>query len=154
MFNHLYGLSYSIIRLSNPYGPGYSIEKPQGVIHHFISKIIKNDTISIWGDGSIERDFLYIDDAVSAICKSLEHTKGESLFNIGSGTSTSIKNILDIISDVSGLKPSVIYEPSRTYDVRKSMLNIQHAKSELKWEPEISIFDGIRITYQNALKNL
>jgi len=48
MFNELHGLPYSIIRLSNPYGPEYSIEKPQGVIHHFISKVIHNETISIW----------------------------------------------------------------------------------------------------------
>ena len=123
------------------------------MIHHFISKVIHNDTISIWGDGSVERDFLYIDDVVSALCQSLEYQQSQSLFNIGSGTSTSIKKILEIISDVSGSKPRVIYEPSRTCDVQKSVLNIDHARLELGWKPEISIFDGIHITYQNALKN-
>lgn len=154
MFNELYGLPYSIIRLSNPYGPEYSIEKPQGVIHHFVSKAINNEKISIWGDGSVERDFIYIDDVVSALCKALEYPKSRSLFNIGSGTSTSVKTIHGIISDISGSPPQITYEPSRPCDVQRSVLNINHAKSELIWEPKIPIVDGIRITYHNTLKKI
>lgn len=152
LFNKLHGLPYSIIRLSNPYGPEYSIEKPQGVIHHFISKAINNDTITVWGDGSIERDFLYIDDVVSAICKSMKHVQARSLLNIGSGKSTSIRTILEIISDISGAIPSVIYEPSRSCDVQKSVLSIEQAKLKLGWEPKVSLVDGIRMTYQSALE--
>ena len=154
MFNVLYGLPYSIIRLSNPYGPGYSVEKPQGAIHHFIAKAINNDEISIWGDGSIERDFIYIDDVISALCQSMQYSNSQCLFNIGSGTSTSIRTILEIIKEVSGLNPKINYQEPRLYDVQKSVLNIDNAKLKLGWEPKITITDGIRMTYQSALRNI
>ena len=154
MFNVLYGLPYSIIRLSNPYGPGYSVEKPQGAIHHFIAKAINNDEISIWGDGSIERDFIYIDDVISALSKSMQYSNSQCLFNIGSGTSTSIRTILEIIKEVSGLNPKINYQEPRLYDVQKSVLNIDNAKLKLGWEPKITITDGIRMTYQSALRNI
>ena len=154
MFNVLYGLPYSIIRLSNPYGPDYSVEKPQGAIHHFIAKAINNDEISIWGDGSIERDFIYIDDVISALCQSMQYSNSQCLFNIGSGTSTSINTILEIIKEVSGLTLKINYQEPRPYDVQKSVLNIDNAKLKLGWEPKIDISDGIRMTYQSALRNI
>ncbi len=154
MFNVLYGLPYSIIRLSNPYGPDYSVEKPQGAIHHFIAKAINNDEISIWGDGSIERDFIYIDDVISALCQSMQYSNSQCLFNIGSGTSTSINTILEIIKEVSGLTLKINYQEPRPYDVQKSVLNIDNAKLKLGWEPKINISDGIRMTYQSALRNI
>ena len=154
MFNALYGLPYSIVRLSNPYGPEYSVEKPQGVIHHFISRIIKNQTISVWGDGSVERDFIYIDDTVSALNKAVHHESSRSLLNIGSGTLTSVNKVLDILNNVSGKICSVIYEPSRACDLQKSVLNIDKAKTQLSWHPTISIDEGIEMTYLDALKRL
>lgn len=154
MFSTLYKLPYSIIRLSNPYGPQYSIEKPQGVIHHFISKIIKNETISVWGDGSVERDFIYIDDTISALNKAIHHQSSQCLLNIGSGTLTSVKKVLDILEEVSGKTCNVIYEPSRSCDIQKSVLNIDKAKLSLDWEPRISISDGIRMTYADAMNTL
>ena len=152
MFNSLYGLRYSILRLSNPYGPQHSIEKPQGVIHHFISKIIKNEKLSIWGDGSVERDFIYIDDTISALNKAINQKSDKSLLNIGSGQATSINKILQILQDVTGKALNISYEPPRTYDVQKSVLNIDEAKTQLDWEPITSLSDGIKMTYLDALK--
>ena len=151
MFNVLHGLPYAILRLSNPYGPEFSVEKPQGAIHHFISKTINKDPIFIWGDGSIERDFIYIDDVIPAICKAMEYSKSQCLFNIGSGTSSSIKKILEIVQEVSGVSPEIYYQESRLCDVHKSVLNVENAKLELDWEPKISIRDGVRMTYQDTL---
>ena len=154
MFYTLYGLPYSILRLSNPYGPNFSIEKPQGAIHHFISKIIKNEVINVWGDGSVERDFIYIDDAISAIIAATYNSSSQCLLNIGSGQSTSIKTLIDILEDVSGIRGSVSYEPSRSFDLQKSLLNVDKAKCILGWEPKISITQGIKLTYLDALTKL
>ena len=154
MYSTIYGLPYAIIRLSNPYGPQFSVEKPQGVVHHFISKIIKNEEISIWGDGSVERDFIYIDDTISALNKAIYHQSSQCLLNIGSGTLTSLKTLIDILEEISCQTCNVIYEPSRSYDLQKSVLNIDKAKIQLGWEPTVSISDGIRLTYLDALKSL
>lgn len=154
LFNVLHGLPYSIIRLSNPYGPDYALEKPQGVIHHFASMIAKNQPIHIWGDGSIERDFIFIDDAITAITKAMHHNSDQILLNVGSGKSTSINKILKIIEQVSGKTGRVSYEPSRIYDVHKSVLNIDQAKIQLGWEPSISIDEGIKLTYLDTLLSI
>jgi UDP-glucose 4-epimerase len=151
MFYALYDLPYSILRLSNPYGPEFSIEKPQGVIHHFVSKIIKNEAINVWGDGSVERDFIYIDDAISAILAAIYHDSCECLLNIGLGKSTSIKKVIDILEDVSGVCGNTSYERSRSCDLQKSSLNVDKAKLILGWEPKISLSEGIKLTYLDAL---
>jgi len=150
MFSDLYGLPYAILRLSNPYGPGYSLEKPQGAIHHFISSAINNQPITIWGDGTQQRDFIFIDDVVEAITKVVDLARDQSLLNIGSSSSTSLNNILEIIEEVSGSPLNIIYQESRDFDVHKSELDITVAKNVLQWEPRTTLLDGIRKTYSSS----
>jgi UDP-glucose 4-epimerase len=75
------------------------------------------------------------------------------LLNIGSGTLTSVRKIIDILEDISGHSCDIIYEPSRPYDVQKSVLNIDEAKIQLGWEPQISIHEGVKMTYLDTLKS-
>ncbi len=73
MFNKIYGLSYNVFRLSNPYGERQNPYVAQGVIPVFLSKIIQNQKIEIWGDGEVTRDYIYIKDAVELLVKSLNY---------------------------------------------------------------------------------
>lgn len=108
-----YGLDIAVLRLSNVYGP-YSLHK-ESVIHKFIKNCLRHERITIFGDGSQSRDFIYVDDVVKAIYN------GQECF-VGSGQLTSIKSIAEMISDISlqliGYCPRVVYENAISGEVK------------------------------------
>lgn len=139
-----YGLDYTILRASNPYGPFQSIAGLQGAVPVFISKVLRREPIEIWGDGSVVRDFLYVDDLVSALQLSAQMPEGISgIYNVGSGLGTSLNELLDTITRVSGLSNTPVYRPSRPYDVPHSVLDITKIGVELHWKPLLSLEEGL-----------
>lgn len=124
LYWHMHGLDYRIIRLANPYGP---YQKPNGIlgaVTTFTYKALRDEELIVYGDGSIVRDFIYIDDAIKAI---VNITWGESewkLFNIGCGYGTSINELLKIIANVLNRKLTITYKPERTIDVPRNILDI------------------------------
>lgn len=151
MFHKLHGLSYSILRLSNPYGPGHLLDKPQGVIGFFIDRILQEEPLEIWGDGTIERDFIYIQDAINAITRAIFADSTAQLLNIGSGVSTSINELIDIIGSETAKKPKLRYMASRPFDIQRSVLDITAAQEILGWTPNTRLREGIRLTMEDRL---
>ena len=97
LYRYMYGLDYRIIRLANPYGP---YQRPNGVlgaVTTFTYKALKGDEITVYGDGSVVRDFIYIDDAIRAIMKIVNGENKHRTFNLGCGYGTSIKQVLETI---------------------------------------------------------
>ncbi len=148
MFSHLNGFDYIIIRPSNPYGPRQNYLGKQGIIGIFMNKIINNQTIDIWGDGNIIKDFIYIEDLTAAVIKLINRGFNNQIYNIGSGTGVSLNHIIELLSDVTGIKPRVIYKDPQPHDVKKIILSIEKIKSRIIWEPTTSLIDGIRINYE------
>jgi UDP-glucose 4-epimerase len=144
MYRELYGLEYFVFRLSNPFGIGRKIGKPQGVINSFLASCLSHKTIEIWGDGSVVRDYIYIDDVVAACIKALnlDEWKGDIL-NIGSGEGASLKDILAVIETAAGQQTDLQYKNSRNFDVPFNVLDISHAKQILDWAPKTSLSDGV-----------
>jgi len=153
LFNHLYGLKYATFRLANPYGERQNPKSSQGVIPVFLQKAINNSEITIWGDGEIVRDYIYIKDAVNALSKSLSVDPKSNLFNLSTGKGYSLNEIIALIEKVTSKKLKVNYMEARKIDVPVSVLDNSLVKKTFEWSPETSIEDGIRITY-NYLKNL
>lgn len=149
MYSYSHGLQYGILRLSNPYGPGHLLDKPQGVINHFLKKMLMAEKLEVWGDGSIERDYIYITDVVEAIKKSIETQHPSLLLNIGTGIPTSINELISVLSSELGCIPEVEYSTSRSFDVQKSVLDISAAKDLLDWSPQVSLRSGIRLMLEN-----
>jgi UDP-glucose 4-epimerase len=150
MYHRLQGLSYSILRLSNPFGPGYTLDKPQGVIGFFASKILSNEAIDVWGDGSVERDFIYIEDVVLAIEESINTLSPSLLLNIGTGIGTSVNELIDLLESILNRKTQVRYQPSRSFDVQRAVLDISAAKDKLNWIPRTSLQSGIRLMLKHG----
>ena len=136
-------LDYAVLRIFNPYGPNHC-NKKQGIINVLLDKLANKETVEIWGDGSIERDYIYIDDVINALICSMKHTK-HKVFNISSGKAVSINKLLDIIEKISHSKIDVKYLPKRKFDIKKNVLNNSLAKKELGWKPSVSIIEGITI---------
>ena len=154
LYHQLHGIQTRAIRLSNPYGPFQRVKSPQGVIPVFCYQALNDEEIQIWGDGSVQRDFIYIDDAVSAIHKLLEY-EGDDLYevNIGSGKAVSLNELLTGIEIILGRKLKVKYTPKRDFDVPISLLDISLAKKLLHWEPHYSLMEGLEKTIDWIRKN-
>lgn len=143
-YQNRYGMNHKIIRISNPYGIGQAIEKPQGVIPIFVRNILRGEKITIFGDGENLRDYIYLEDLVQAILKIAQYEGKEHIFNIGAGKVYSLKQIIHFIETITQRKFNQIeYKPSRICDVKKSLLEVQPTYQQLDWQPSISIEDGI-----------
>lgn len=153
LYNHFYGLNYSIIRLSNPYSETIYHGKKQGVVPIIIEKIINNEPIEIWGKHQI-RDFIHIDDVIEGIIDIINYDGKERIFNLGSGTGHTVEDIISIASAKLHKTPSIKYGPSRKCDVKHNVLDISLITRETKWQPTLSLEDGIDKVINNKLEEL
>lgn len=148
LYHQLYGLDYVVVRPSNPYGSRQNPLGIQGAIPVFLGKAARGEPIEIWGDGSVVRDYLYIDDLVGGICQAASYCGAEKIFNMGSGKGHSLSELVRIIESVTGLALQVIYKESRSFDIPKIVLDVSRAKIELGWLPRMEIEAGIRATWE------
>lgn len=142
IYHQLHDLDYIILRVSNPYGPYQYATKKQGVIGGFVGLACKSEPVSLWGDGSIIRDYLYIDDLCEAIVKAIEYSGDHRVFNIASGIGHSLNEVLDLIR-ATGLEVKVESKSCENVGVKTSVLDITMANAELGWSPKTVIGDGI-----------
>jgi UDP-glucose 4-epimerase len=146
LFYHLYGLESCSLRMANPFGEYQRFDRAHGAVTVFCHKAFKNETIEVWGDGNISRDFIYIRDVISAmICVLNCECRGE-VINIGSGKAESLNEIIGIVENILEKKLKVNYLPPRAFDVPKNYLDISKAKEILNWQPETSLEEGIKKT--------
>lgn len=148
LFRHLYDLDYVVLRIGNPYGERQRIDNVQGVVGVFLGRTLLGETITVWGDGSVARDYCYIDDLVSAFVSVVESDTKSRIYNIAGGQAYSLRDILSIIREVTGDEPSVRFTPARRLDVPVSCLDIGRAKSELGWMPSTPLREGIAKTWE------
>lgn len=152
-FSRNYGLKSSIVRPGNVYGPGQSFKCSQGIISKFIYQTLKSEEIAIWNDGTFIRDYIYVDDFSKMIVK-LINTNKTGTYNVGSGIGYSVLDILSIIEDKIDLKSKRNFIKSPFKNVKKIILDISKAKKELNWLPEVSIDEGIQLTYDWIKKTI
>ena len=143
LYYYLYGLDYSVIRLSNPYGPYQRPNGKLGVITNFVYKALNNEKIVVWGDGSVVRDFIYIDDAVDAMLKITFGRSRYHVFNVGSGYGTRIIDLIKVIEDVMNQKLMVEFKNGRKADVPINYLDIARYEEEYGEMPGRSLNKGV-----------
>ena len=144
MFQALHGLDYVILRLSNPFGPRQNPALMLGAISVFANRALAGETITIWGDGSVVRDFIDVRDVASAAMAAALGDAANITLNIGSGSGTSVNDIVAAIESVLGHDIAVERTEARSLDVPVSVLDISRAVEILDWQPTISLADGIR----------
>jgi UDP-glucose 4-epimerase len=148
MFQRLYGLQTTILRVSNPIGQRQRVETAQGAVTVFLHHALHGQPIEIWGDGSVTRDYIYIDDVARAFARSVEYSGTHSVFNISSGIGTSLNELVSMIGDVLGRRIDCRYLESRPFDVPVSILSNALAKDQLGWAPQVTLREGIVLTAQ------
>lgn len=146
LYRYIHGLDYRIIRLANPYGPYQRPNGALGAVTTFTYKALKGEEITVYGDGSVVRDFIYIDDAIKAIIKIANGENKHRIFNIGCGYGTSIKQVLETISKALETELNVMYKDGRKVDVPINYLDIsRYEKYYGKLNP-ISLDEGVKRT--------
>jgi UDP-glucose 4-epimerase len=146
LFQHLYGLEYAALRISNPYGPYQDPKGQQGAIGVFLHRIYAGQPISIWGDGGVVRDYLYVSDLMDALERVAEVELRERVLNIGSGRGTSLNELVRLMAEVIGERPVVEYLPARSLDVPTNVLDIGRARAELGFVAEADLDFGMART--------
>lgn len=143
LYHSIYGLDYRIVRLANPYGPYQKPDGVQGVVTTFTWRTLQNMPIEIYGDGSVVRDYIYIDDAIEGILRIAESNGRYRLYNLGSGTGHTIMQVVEALTEVTGKVPQILYKPERTVDVPVNILDISRFMQELGDFEPISLEEGI-----------
>lgn len=146
LYNYMYGLDYRIIRLANPYGPYQRPNGMLGAVTTFTWKALRGEEIEVYGDGSVVRDFIYIDDAVRGILNIVGGEAAEKVFNLGSGTGTSIRQVLETVERALGVQVRVRYTAGRTVDVPVNFLDIGRYERAYGALRPIPLEEGVRRT--------
>lgn len=149
---------YAVLRHSNIYGPydKYDLEKSH-VFGATITKVMtaKDRKISVWGAGEEERDLLYISDLIRFVEIVLSKQQSPfELYNVGYGSSISIKDLVQKIIDISGRQLAIEYDLSKPSIKTKLCLDSARAKEKLGWEPRVSLEEGIKKTLEWYKANL
>ena len=135
-------MSYSILNLSNVYGPRQDPHGEAGVMSIFTGKLMNNETPTIYGDGKQTRDYVYVLDVVDGLIKSAE-TDDNLFLNIGTGVETSVNELVSILSQKISWDGEPEYAPKREGELLRSVLNNERAKSQIGWEPKYTLDTGL-----------
>jgi UDP-glucose 4-epimerase len=146
-FYYAYGLEYTILRYSNPYGERQNPNGTQGVIPIFLNKLKQGEKLTVFGDGSMIRDYIYIKDAIDATLAVFKSDTKKRVFNIGSGEGTSINELLSIISKLVGKTFQTEFVKVSGIYVQKVILDISRIQNQTDWEPTTNLEEGIKRTW-------
>jgi UDP-glucose 4-epimerase len=140
-----YGLKSASLRYFNIYGPQQDASSDYAaVIPIFISRVKMGEPVHIFGDGEQTRDFCNVKDAVQANIRALRNADvNAEAYNIGSGDSVSINEMVEVLAKVSGKKIKFLYQKPRPGDIRNSVADIDKATSYLSYEPKIALEEGL-----------
>lgn len=147
LYRELHGLEYVALRVGNPYGPLQRLDASQGVIGVFLGRILHNQPLTVWGDGSVVRDFVYVEDVAHAFVLAAASNIPAAVLNIGSGSGASLKRIIELLQMTTRRQVDVRYLAGRVFDVPCSILDIALARQMLGWQPAVTMEEGLRRTW-------
>lgn len=145
-----YGGTAVVLRPSNVYGPGQAARHGFGIIPTAFDCALHGTPLSIWGDGSTVRDYLYIDDFLALCDATLAAPldEGMHVFNAASGDAVALDDLIDRIDVVTGRPLRRVYQPTRRVDIRSITANTDAARTTFAWTPAVGLDDGLRLTWQ------
>jgi len=152
-FYKVHGIPTTAVRYFNVYGPRQGSSQYPNVIAIFFSRIKDGKPLTIFGDGKQTRDFLFVEDVVTANILAATHPAavGE-IFNIATGKASSVEQVANLIKQISARESPVVYADSRAGEVRHSQANIEKARRMLGYNPETDLKKGLLLTWQEEMK--
>lgn len=149
-----YGLDARIIRIFNTYGPRMQVSDGR-VVPNFIYQALQGEPLTVYGDGSQTRSFVFVNDEVEGILRAMfcEYTTGE-VINVGNPEEYSIIEFAEIVARLCGVKMSVVYKPLPADDPARRCPDISKARSLLGWEPVTPLEQGLATTIDYFINQL
>mgnify|MGYP003135294851 FL=1 len=149
-----YGLNAIAVMPTNLYGPNDNFDINYGhVLPSLLAKFdgslekSKHWVVKLWGDGSARREFLHVDDLAAALLICMERYDSDEIINIGTGEDVTIKELAEMIVEVTGYKNDYEWDTSKPNGTPRKVLNVDKVKS-LGWEPKINLREGLESTYE------
>jgi UDP-glucuronate 4-epimerase len=147
--HHLYDLDVTCLRFFTVYGPR---QRPDLAIHKFARLILAGKPIELYGDGSTSRDYTWIDDVIDGVVASLDET-GETgqqgrapafrIYNLGGSRTTTLRGLVDLLSDALGKKPVIEWHPEQPGDMKRTLADLSFVGRALGYAPRVPIEEGI-----------
>lgn len=137
------------LRLANVYGPRQRQDLEGGVIAIFLGLWRRKEPLTIFGDGSAERDYIYVGDVVDAVLGSFAGD-WHGTYNIGTGVATSVNDLVAAMTKVLGTPAGVRHAPARPVEIQRSCLDPHKAVHDGLWHPNVALADGLRLTAERA----
>jgi UDP-glucose 4-epimerase len=142
-----YGFEAVAVRFSNAYGPR-SAHKGN-VIPLFIRRLLTDDELVIYGDGSQTRDFVFVSDLAEGLLRAAETKSiGGEVFQLASGVETTVNTLISMLGEISGREPTVRREPPRPGEIQRNYSLIDKARDRLGYVPTVRLGEGLRQTYE------
>ena len=140
-YHHLYGMSITCLRFFTVYGPR---QRPDLAIHKFAKLIEQDKPIPVYGDGSMMRDFTYIDDIVNGIVAAMGRCEGFNIYNLGESEPITVNDLIAEIEKALDKKAVREYQPPQPGDVERTYADITKAIKDLAYQPSTSIRAGLK----------
>jgi len=146
VFSEVYGLNTLSLRYFNVFGPRQDPKSEYAaVIPRFITKILRQGSPTIYGDGGQTRDFTYVKDVVQANIRAME-SDAQGVFNVAYCKRIDLNELASLIMEITGIIVPLVYEPPRTGDVRDSLADIRRAQEAFGYAPEYTVKTGLKET--------
>jgi UDP-glucose 4-epimerase len=146
-FHGAYGFEAVAVRFSNAYGPRSG--RKSNVIPLFIRQIMAGETLTIYGDGTQTRDFVFVSDLANGLIRAAEAPGvGGEIFQLASGVETSLNDLVAMLAEVSGRQPEVQHEPPRAGEIQRNYSLVDKARERLGHAPEVALADGLARTWE------
>ena len=146
----LYGIETVSLRVFNAYGPGQHMPASHPpVIMNLLRQAVRGGTIVVHGDGNQTRDYVYVDDVVSAmIAAATAPNLDNQVINIGHGTETSVRDLVRLALELTGARAEVIYNPRTDPGVSRMCADLRLSKEKLGYQPRLGLADGLHLTLE------
>jgi UDP-glucose 4-epimerase len=145
-YNRLHGCEHTSLRYGNVFGPRQDPHGEAGVVAIFLGRLAGGEAPHIFGNGSQQRDYVYVGDVATVTVAALARPAG--VFNIGTGTATSVLELFDVCRRTAGVEIEPVFDPPRLGELRRSVLDPGLAERELGFEARTSFEDGIAAAWE------
>lgn len=153
-FGLLYGLETVALRYSNVYGPRQDPHGEAGVVAIFSERLLKDEPLTVFGDGTQTRDMVYVGDVAAANVLASRHAVAPltsidaRAFNVGTSVETTVNQLATTLSQAAGKRVEIRHAPARAGEILRSALDVSKAARELGWRPRVSLAEGLLSTFR------
>jgi UDP-glucose 4-epimerase len=141
MYHQSFGVPVVMLRYFTAYGPR---QRPDMAFHRFITAMLQNDEIVVYGDGEQTRDFTYVSDIVEANILAMNHPVEGQAFNIGGGSRITVNTVIDMLESITGRQARKSYTGWQKGDARHTSADVTQAQRVLGYQPQVGIEQGLR----------